>query len=510
MFSKTYALHPYAMKDSGNFLKTAMTLLAYEGIPVLRSDIQAFLDKHQVSKSQTDKFLLTVSEIVTNLLKHPAQKAKNITVSTTVHGKSILMDIADDSTPFVSFNAKCNILKNQRGSVETMRESGYGLKCILDQHANIIYQEKRSSIDGFNHFIIRETIDRKKTIFLVDDDPFALATQTMMLEEEYNAIPFSSGKDALAAYPEYRPALIISDLHMPFMNGEELRKALSSMDGGDATPFVFLSALGEKKNSPEIAKLGIDDFLQKPVDLYNLRNVVTRLLTRAAQTKNAVEKAFHQDLNRDLKPAVPDVFQGWRFYVHNKMSEDGGGDFIIHEATDHCLTVILADVMGHGRVAKFFTYAYAGYIRSLLRVAEQGDTVQKLFGRLSSALFNDEFLSDVIVTCQGFQVFADGRIVISSAGHPPPLLAAEKEWRSIDCTGPIPGLSPEGAYSSQSMRLRPGQKIIFGSDGFFDGFGMTDCPAEILTEMSGKAALEHIWKIFEEKRHQARLPTMPH
>src|SRR5690606_18776501 len=123
---------------------------------------------------------------------------------------------------------------------------------------------------------------------------------------------------------------------------------------GNATPFIFLSGVAEGANSPYISRMGIDDYLTKPVTAEKLSTTVSRLLTRHQQVGNALQSRFHKGLNTLLRPHFPAQTQGWRLTTRNSMAEAGGGDFTLFHQTSASFLGVLADVMGHGREAKFF------------------------------------------------------------------------------------------------------------------------------------------------------------
>src|SRR5690606_33095558 len=113
-------------------------------------------------------------------------------------------------------------------------------------------------------------------------------------------------------------------------------------------------------------------------------------------------------------PALPNHVAGWQIVTLNRMADVGGGDFTLHHQEDDHLLAVLADVMGHGATAKFFAYAYAGYLRSLFRMsAKQATDAGDFLYCLSDAVADDDFLDGTLVTCQSFRLFQDGRADIA-------------------------------------------------------------------------------------------------
>lgn len=82
--------------------------------------------------------------------------------------------------------------------------------------------------------------------------------------ETFEAANGSIGYDAIL---EHQPDLVLCDVNMPDMDGHELLTRLRETNAEfDDVPFVFLSALAERKDIIAGKKLGADDYLTKPVD----------------------------------------------------------------------------------------------------------------------------------------------------------------------------------------------------------------------------------------------------
>ncbi len=491
--------------------------VTYDGIRPLRLQLSAFLNAHGIAPACAAMLALTASEILTNLAKHPPEKSRQTEVKLRLHPKFAALDISDDSTAFAEFDARCHEARRKPAAAECLEESGYGLACILRQHAQVSYTPKTASPDGLNHFRVRHVYPvktafaasaAKHKLFLVDDDAVQLRRHEAMLSSHYDVICFDRAMMAAKAFEKERPELVVSDLNMPEMDGIGLRQALSALPRGNATPFVFLSAETAKENSPYISELGVDDFLLKPVKPEKLLGVVRRLLARAGQVRRAHEGRFHADVTDALKPALPARFGNWRICVRTVAAEAGGGDFTLSQQTSGHFLAVLADVMGHGQQAKFFSYAYAGYLRSLFRLQAAGADPTQFLANLSRSIDGDALLESIILTCQSFQLFPDGRAAIASAGHPPPLLLRAGGAVALESAGPLPGLMVDANYNLLTLQLARGDKLVFATDGFLAPFGHEGsarprliAQLDDLTETGAEAAADALWQHFESINH---------
>jgi len=83
----------------------------------------------------------------------------------------------------------------------------------------------------------------------------------------YETLAAENGEVGYRAILDHRPDLVLCDINMPDMNGHELLTRLRTEHAelGDM-PFVFLSALADRRDIIAGKKLGADDYLTKPVD----------------------------------------------------------------------------------------------------------------------------------------------------------------------------------------------------------------------------------------------------
>lgn len=507
-----------ATAKAPEIFKARTNVITYRHIPPIRHDLELFLKHRGISSSYTGMVLLTLSEVLTNLVKHPPQKPDIVEISVELKDGHLVIDIADNGTPFAAFDAKCNTAFTKVDSKEGFAESGFGLGCILQQHTGVFYTSMQDSHDGLNHFRVRDDVRMpsmtaeqvpltRKRIFLVDDDPVSIRIHAQMLDSIYEVETFETARAAIEAFRSRKPDMVISDLSMPDIDGIGLRKMLSSMTGGDSTPFIFLSAHRSGQTNPYINQLGVDDYLCKPITKERILAVTSRLFNRSQQISHSLQGNFHTELTRLLKPSLPERYSNWRIVTLSAMADAGGGDFTFHQETPQHFTAVLADVMGHGEQAKFFSYAYAGYLRSIFRT--MGSTPDPAFflKRLSSSVDGDEFLESIIMTCIAIQLESNGTFSAAAAGHPAPLVASKDGVQTLDIAGPLPGLIGESEYVAKKRKLLRGDKVLVATDGFFQSFG-TDL-AQRFDHVKSRPADEAagaLWLEFQSRSEAGSLP----
>lgn len=517
-----------SQKSEHNFSRTIGALhlesLAFEDIHNIRNLLNGWLSDCQADGFLRDRLLLSATEALSNLVQHPLTAPTLIRITLQTEPGRFALDIADNGPVFASFDAECAksldcILRRKLGI------SGRGLGLISLQHPARRYIPAGQSPDRLNHFYIPDTISPlrksvgaafpanqkklKRKIFVVDDDESLRFMIETALEKDAKIICFDSAENALRDFSSEKPDLVISDLHMPGMDGLMLRRTLSALEGGNTTPFVFISGDKDAANSDYISEMGIDDFLTKPVPHQKLRAVVRRLLLRSEQIHEHFKGAFGRDVAQILTPALPEKLGNWKTLVKNHCAEIGGGDFIYHQSKKNGHSVVLADVMGHGLNAKFFACAYAGYLRSLFHVFEKEEAPDTFLSKLSVAVGSDPFLETTIVTCLALWLSDDGHVRVASAGHPAPLICTEGTTDYMDTAGPLPGLGGNAHYRACQQRLQPGERIILFTDGLVENtknpaslsLGKT-CLAETVLECKTdpiEKLSEKIWQNFKTR-----------
>jgi CheY-like chemotaxis protein len=122
----------------------------------------------------------------------------------------------------------------------------------------------------------------EQRILIVDDDEDILALLCLVLETEgYRPIPARDGLNALEILNEREPpSLILLDIMMPRMNGEELVYALKASPRLSAIPVVVMS--GDNNAREKTRACRADGCLVKPVDLDVLLRTVQQFTSQTA------------------------------------------------------------------------------------------------------------------------------------------------------------------------------------------------------------------------------------
>jgi DNA-binding response OmpR family regulator len=117
------------------------------------------------------------------------------------------------------------------------------------------------------------------SILVVDDDPEIRDIVRWLLEDEGWAVETASaGRDALDRATRARPALIVLDMGLPILSGEEVAMRLHDVYA-DPPPIIVVSADG--RAGEKAARIGAASYLHKPFDVDVLVRLVQRTLASA-------------------------------------------------------------------------------------------------------------------------------------------------------------------------------------------------------------------------------------
>jgi DNA-binding NarL/FixJ family response regulator len=126
-----------------------------------------------------------------------------------------------------------------------------------------------------------------KKILVIEDEPEMRRNITTLLRyHDYEPVAAANGREGVEAAHRERPDLILCDVTMPELDGYGVLRALQSDASLTRTPFIFLTAKGEKNDLRSGMDLGADDYLTKPVANAELVRAIEARLRRAESQTN--------------------------------------------------------------------------------------------------------------------------------------------------------------------------------------------------------------------------------
>jgi CheY-like chemotaxis protein len=118
-------------------------------------------------------------------------------------------------------------------------------------------------------------------ILVIEDsaDIRRLMVEALKLKQ-YDVHAARNGKEGIEMAADIQPDLIICDIMMPSLNGYEVYKRLFEMEIVPLTPFMFITALGQRNDIRRGMVMGADDYIVKPFSPAELQEAVESILNR--------------------------------------------------------------------------------------------------------------------------------------------------------------------------------------------------------------------------------------
>lgn len=125
----------------------------------------------------------------------------------------------------------------------------------------------------------------KKQILVVDDEVSILKLLNFVLSSQYDLVIKTSGVEALTWLEEGNsPALILSDLEMPYFDGSSFIYNLKISGFYRDTPVVILSGASNLEERVAQMPFQLDDFIPKPFNPTQLKEVISNVFIKYDST----------------------------------------------------------------------------------------------------------------------------------------------------------------------------------------------------------------------------------
>ncbi len=125
-------------------------------------------------------------------------------------------------------------------------------------------------------------VSKQKILIVDDDNNIAELISLYLTKECYDTRIVNDGEEALVAFEQYNPNLILLDLMLPGIDGYQVCREIRAKSN---TPIIMLSAKGEIFDKVLGLELGADDYILKPFDSKELVARVKAVLRRYQPVK---------------------------------------------------------------------------------------------------------------------------------------------------------------------------------------------------------------------------------
>jgi len=350
---------------------------------------------------------------------------------------------------------------------------------------------------------VQEAPGTRPVILLAEDSRTTRSLIRSGLERAGYAV--QEARDGMEAWELFTQAshtgrydLLLTDVVMPRMDGLELVQLVRKAD--PALPIGVLTSNEDKETLKSAMHLGVNEFLNKPFELADLITCVESLLAerttrldarRSLETAQAVRLAQRSMLAAPEK-GVP------LFTLYEPLSDAGGDVFRCFKCADGSILFILADVAGHSVLSSYAVASFLGMLSNYvgecfgfmaLASHDGGDSdlpcslhgcgwyghrpcdpLPHLASKLNHGIQSGPFSEVPVCTLIGLWTPATGRLQLLNAGIPHGLHYQRGKGvaEPLELNGTPLGVFPEADLEGATIQLEPGDRLLFGTDGFFE------------------------------------------
>ena len=333
-----------------------------------------------------------------------------------------------------------------------------------------------------------------------DSAPDRLILETIISKIGHWPVVVADGVEAVAAFKERKPDIVLLDVLMPNMGGIEAARQIRKLAGDEFVPIIFLTSLSGDESLVECIEAGGDDFLPKPYNQVVLQSKIKAFSRMRemhqvlAQQKSLIE-AHNQHLIREQTVAKQ---------VYDKIAHSGclnldiinsymsplavfNGDVLVAEVSPNgSILILLGDFTGHGLPAAIGSMPLASTFYGMVRKGfSMADIVKEINAKLHGILPVGFFCC---ATCIDINL-EKRRMRIWNGGLPESFLyrAKTNSYEVLSSRNLPLGVLSDQNFRADSKRvpLELGDRFYMWSDGVFEARNNTG-------EMFGEARLHDL------------------
>jgi CheY-like chemotaxis protein/anti-sigma regulatory factor (Ser/Thr protein kinase) len=190
-----------------------------------------------------------------------------------------------------------------------------------------------------------------KRILVVDDEKDIRNLIARRLKNDgYEVVEADNGKDGLFQIQKKIPDLVLTDIHMPVMDGflllTEINRLMLPL------PTIVITGLSNEEDVIMSLRLGVRDFIRKPFNTDEMMKIIEKVLTSPKGKSNIDELIpfIEEDYKKINLPNDVSILNMASYYLTRDLPERGLCTFIEKENIRHALEEALSNAMLHGNL----------------------------------------------------------------------------------------------------------------------------------------------------------------
>jgi signal transduction histidine kinase/ligand-binding sensor domain-containing protein/DNA-binding response OmpR family regulator len=265
---------------------------------------------------------------------------------------------------------------------------------VQEQERVVIAEERHSSpiIQPIPEDDEIESED-KTIILIVEDNADVRNYIKDSFDDSYRVLEAVNGEQGVNKACEIIPDLIISDIMMPKMDGNELTRRIKNDERTSHIPVILLTARSEQESKLEGLETGADDYLTKPFDTKELKIRIKNLINirRKLQEKFSSKKIVATKIEKKLSKIDEKFLSKVLEVVESHLSQE---EFSIEEFGNE---VGMGRVQLHRKLKALTGKSPSLFLRSV-RLAKAKKMVEEKQGNISEIAYSVGFSTPIYFT----------------------------------------------------------------------------------------------------------------
>jgi sigma-B regulation protein RsbU (phosphoserine phosphatase) len=314
---------------------------------------------------------------------------------------------------------------------------------------------------------------------IADDHPDVLAALRLLLRSEgWQTEAATSPAEVIEAVRSRDFDLVLMDLNYARdttsgQEGLDLIARIRALDS--ALPVVAMTAWASIELAVEAMRRGVADFVQKPWENAGLLRVLrdevaagrARRREQRLKANRDRELLAAEEIQQNLLPRQMPSIEGCELAVAWRPADVVSGDYFdVIQFDETRVGLCVGDVMGKGMPAALVMSNVQALVKTFAGGAGAALPPKRLCEQVNRAVCGNLPEGRFVTFFYGLLETRRRRFLYANAGHNPPLLI-RRDGRATRLTegGTVLGLFPESGYAQGEVRVAPGDRLIFFTDG---------------------------------------------
>ena len=152
------------------------------------------------------------------------------------------------------------------------------------------------------------------TLLYVEDEETLRKHNSHFFQKLFKEVYIAqNGHQGVELFQKHLPDIIVTDINMPVMNGIIMAKTIKNVD--DTIPIIVLTAYNDESLLLELIDIGVDAFLNKPIDFKKSLAALSKIARNIKAKKELAEKntlLIQQARNAAMGEILSQVAHHWR------------------------------------------------------------------------------------------------------------------------------------------------------------------------------------------------------